>query len=69
MESYAIEHYPNLMYFVESWCSYKKHRFVPLVGLKRTPSSVWRLGLGGVQLRWVCQCDMSPYNNIPGVHH
>jgi hypothetical protein len=31
VESYAIEHYPNLTYFLESWSSYKKHRFIPLV--------------------------------------
>jgi hypothetical protein len=44
VESYAIEHYPNLTYFLESWSSYMKHRFVPLVGLEWTPPSVWRLG-------------------------
>jgi hypothetical protein len=40
VESYAIEHYLNLTCFVESWCSYKKHGFVPLVRPKRTPQSV-----------------------------
>jgi hypothetical protein len=35
-ESYAIGHYPNLTYFLESWSSYKKHRFVPLVGHEKT---------------------------------
>jgi hypothetical protein len=34
VESYAIEQYPNLTYFLESWSSYKKHRFVALVGFK-----------------------------------
>ncbi len=69
VESYAIEHYLDLTCFVESWSSYKKHRFVPLVRPKRTPQSVWRLQPWGVGLRWVCQCDTNPYNNIPGVHH
>jgi hypothetical protein len=32
VESYAINHYPNLTYFIDSWFSYKKHKFIPLVG-------------------------------------
>jgi hypothetical protein len=40
VESYAIEHYPNLTYFLESWSSYKKHRFVPLIGHEWMPPSV-----------------------------
>jgi hypothetical protein len=44
VESYAIEHYLDLTYFFESWSSYKKHRFVPLVGLEWMPPSVWKLG-------------------------
>jgi len=51
VESYAIERYPYLTYFLESWFSYKKHGFLPFVGFERTPPSVWRLGLGGTKLR------------------
>ncbi len=51
VESYAIEHYPNLTYFLESWFSYKKHRFVLFVGPGWTPPSAWRLRLGGVGLK------------------
>jgi hypothetical protein len=51
VESYAIEHYPYLTCFLESWFSYKKHGFVPFVGFEQTPPSVWRLGLGGTRLR------------------
>jgi hypothetical protein len=50
VESYVIENYLDLTYFLESWSSYMKHRFVPLVGLEWMPSSVWRLGLGGARL-------------------
>jgi hypothetical protein len=31
VESYVIEHYPNLTYFLESWFLYKKHRFALLI--------------------------------------
>ncbi len=51
VESYAIEHYPNLTYFLESRSSYKKHRLVLLVRPKRMPPSAWRLGLGRVGLK------------------
>jgi len=50
VESYVIENYLDLTYFLESWSSYMKHRFVPLIGLEWMPSSVWRLGLGGARL-------------------
>jgi len=51
MESYAIEHYPDLTHFLKSWSSYEKHKFVPLVGPKWMPLSVWRLGPRGEGLR------------------
>jgi hypothetical protein len=51
VESYAIGHYPNLTYFLKSWSSYKKHRFVPLVKPDQMPPSTWRLGLGKVGLK------------------
>jgi hypothetical protein len=51
VEIYVIEHYPDLIYFLESWSSYKKHRFVLLVRLERTPPSVWRLGLRRARLK------------------
>ncbi len=50
VESYAIENYLDLRYFLEFWCSYMKHRFVFLVGLEWTLPSVWRLGAGGARL-------------------
>jgi hypothetical protein len=37
LETYALEHYLDLTHFLISWFSYKKHRFVPLVGPKWTP--------------------------------
>jgi hypothetical protein len=51
VESYAIEHYLDLTYFLESWSSYKKHRFVPLVGHQWMPLNAWRLGPRGVGLQ------------------
>jgi hypothetical protein len=45
-----LKNYLDLTYFLESWSSYMKHRFVPLVGLEWTPPSVWRLGPGGAIL-------------------
>ncbi len=51
VESYAIEHYLYLTYFLESWYSYKKHRFVPLIGPRWTPLSAWKLGLGRAGLK------------------
>ncbi len=51
VESYAIEHYPYLTYFLEYWFSYEKHGFVPFVGSERMPPSVLRMGLGGAKLR------------------
>ncbi len=50
-KSYAIEHYQDLTYFLESWFSYRKHRFVLLVRHGQTPPSAWKLGLGGLGLR------------------
>ncbi len=44
LETYALEHYPNLTHFLISWSSCRKHKFIPLVGFERTPPSVWRLG-------------------------
>jgi hypothetical protein len=44
LKTYELEHYPNLTHFLISWSSYKKHRFVPLIGLEWTPANVWRLG-------------------------
>jgi len=51
VKSYAIGHYPNLTYFLESQSSCKKHRLVLLVRPKRMPPSAWRLGLRRVGLK------------------
>jgi hypothetical protein len=72
LETYALEHYPNLTHFFISWSSYRKHKFLVLVGLKRTPPSVWRLGPWRIGLKWVHQCMVGPcndYHNVLGVHH
>jgi len=50
VESYAIEHYPGLTYFLDFGIHIKKHGFIPLVGPKQTPPSAWRLGPGGAWL-------------------
>jgi hypothetical protein len=51
VDNYAIEHYPDLTYFLKSWSSYRKHRFVPLVGPERTQPNIWRLGPRGEGLK------------------
>jgi hypothetical protein len=51
VESYVIEHYPYLTYFLKSWSSYRKYRFVPPIEPKWTPPSVWRLGPRGEGLK------------------
>jgi hypothetical protein len=51
VESYAIEHYPNLTYFLESWSSYRKHMFVPIVKPRWMPPSAWKLGPSRVGLK------------------
>jgi len=43
LQAYAFETYLDLAHFLASWASYRKFKFVPLVGPNHTPSSCWRL--------------------------
>ncbi len=51
LETYALEHYLDLTNFLIFWSSYRKHRFILLVGLERTPLNAWKLGSRGIRLR------------------
>jgi hypothetical protein len=57
LKTYALEHYRDLTHFLISWSSYTKHKFIPLVGLKQTPLSVWRLGPWRIGLKWAPMHD------------
>jgi hypothetical protein len=63
LKTYAFEHYLDLTHFLISWSSYKKHRFVLLVGPELKHLNAWKLRLGRIGLKWVHQCKIGPYNN------
>jgi hypothetical protein len=41
---HAMHTFPNLQHFLDSWNVYKKKKGIPLVWLKCTQLSSWRLG-------------------------
>jgi hypothetical protein len=47
LTSYAIESYPDLIYFLWSWVDYKKDKCIPLLAKECVGPTCYRLGPKG----------------------
>ncbi len=71
MESCALEHYVDLTH-LQSWDSYKRFKYILLVGPNGPPPTCWRLGLGGKGLAPWCPLyltwdEITCRTNIPPI--
>ncbi len=46
IHEHVLAKFSNLLHFLDSWVVNREEKGIPLVGLKHTPPSCWRLGPG-----------------------